>query len=56
MFLEALEILMENGEKIIGDCQAVMEALAECSFIDAEMEDVSGEMEVDCGADPEADR
>ena len=49
MFLEALGILIENREEIIGDCRAVMEALAECGSIDAEMEAVSDEMEVTAG-------
>lgn len=49
LFLEALGILMENREEIIGDCRAVMEALADCGSIDAEMEAVSDEMEVTAG-------
>jgi len=38
LFLEALGILMENREEIIGDCRAVMETLADCGSIDTEME------------------
>lgn len=49
MFLEVLGILMENWEKVIGDCRAVMKALADCGSIDAEMEAVSDEMEVAAG-------
>ncbi len=49
LFLEALGILMENRETVIGDCRAVMEALADCSAIDAELEAVSSEMEVTAG-------
>ncbi len=49
LFLEALGILMENHETIIGDCRAVMEALADYGSIDAEMEAVSDEMEVTAG-------
>ena len=49
LFLEALGILMENRETIIGDRRAVMEALADCGSIDAEMEPVSDEMEVTAG-------
>lgn len=40
---------MENHETIIGDCRAVMEALADYGSIDAEMEAVSDEMEVTAG-------
>jgi len=40
---------MENRETIIGDCRAVMEALADCSAIDAELEAVSSEMEATAG-------
>ncbi len=40
---------MENREEIIGDCRAVMEALADCDPIDSEMEAVSDEMEVTAG-------
>jgi len=36
---------MEDREEIIGDCRAVMEALADCGFIDTEMEAFSDEME-----------
>lgn len=49
LFLEAAGILMEKREEIIGDCRAVMEALADCGFIDTEMETVSSEMEVTAG-------
>ena len=40
---------MENREEIIGDCRAVMEALADCGSIDTEMEAVSDEMAVTAG-------
>ena len=36
LFLEALGILMENREEIIGDCRAVLEVPADCGSIDAE--------------------
>ena len=49
LFLEALGILMEDREEVIADCRAVMEALADCGPIDAEMEAVSDEMEVTAG-------
>lgn len=49
LFLEALDILMENQEEVIGDCRAVMEELADCSAIDAELEAVSREKEVTGG-------
>lgn len=49
MFLEALGILMGNREEIIGEFRAVMEALANCGSIDAEMEAVSNEMKVTAG-------
>ena len=49
LFLEAVGILMEKREEIIGDCRAVMEALADCGSIDTEMEAVSSEMEVTAG-------
>ncbi|MCI8528065.1 MAG: hypothetical protein HFH82_02755 [Lachnospiraceae bacterium] len=49
MFLGVLGILMEKGAKVIGDCRAVMEALADCGPIDSEMEAVSDEMEVTAG-------
>ena len=40
---------MADRETVIADCRAVMEALADCSSIDAEMEAVSDEMEVTAG-------
>ena len=40
---------MENREEVIGDCRAVMDALADCGSIDTEMEAVSSEMEVTAG-------
>ncbi len=40
---------MEKREEVIGDCRAVMEALADCGSIDTEMEAVSSEMEVTAG-------
>jgi len=40
---------MENREEVIGDCRAVMEALADSSAIDAELEAVSREKEVTAG-------
>lgn len=40
---------MENREEIIGDCRAVMEAMADCGSVDAEMEAVSDGMEVAAG-------
>ena len=49
LFLEVLGILMENREEVIGDCRAVMEALADSSAIDAELEAVSREKEVTAG-------
>ena len=49
LFLEALGILMGNREEVIGDCRAVMEALADSSAIDAELEAVSREKEVTAG-------
>ena len=49
LFLEALGILMENREEVIGDCRAVMDVLADCGSIDTEMEAVSSEMEVTAG-------
>ena len=49
LFLEALGILMADRETVIADCRAVMEALADCGSIDAEMEAVSDEMEVIAG-------
>lgn len=47
--MEAAGILMEKREEVIGDCRAVMEALADCGSIDTEMEAVSSEMEVTAG-------
>ena len=49
LFLEAAGVLMEKREEVIGDCRAVMEALADCGSIDTEMEAVSSEMEVTAG-------
>lgn len=49
LFLEAVGILMVDREMVIADCRAVMEALADCGPIDAEMEAVSDEMEVTAG-------
>ena len=40
---------MENRDEIIGDCRAVMEAVADCGSINAAKEAVSDEMEVDAG-------
>lgn len=40
---------MADRETVIADCRAVMEALADCSSIDAEMGTVSDEMEVTAG-------
>ncbi len=40
---------MENQETVIGNCGAVMDALADCGAIDFEMEAVSSEMEVTAG-------
>lgn len=40
---------MADRETVIADCRAVMEALADCGSIDAEMEAVSDEMEVTAG-------
>ncbi len=40
---------LEKREEIIGDCRAVMEALADCGSIDTEMEAVSSDMEVTAG-------
>lgn len=37
---------MENRDELIGDCRAVMEALADSSAIEAELEAVSREKEV----------
>ena len=42
-------ILMENREEAIGDCRAVMDALADSSAIEAELEAVSREKEVTAG-------
>ena len=49
LFLEALGILMENREEVIGDCRAVMDVLADSSAIEAELEAVSREKEVTAG-------
>lgn len=49
LFQKAASILMEKREEVIGDCRAVMEALADCGSIDTEMEAVSSEMEVTIG-------
>ena len=51
LFLEAVGILilMENREEAIGDCRAVMDALADSSAIEAELEAVIGEKEVTVG-------
>ncbi len=40
---------MENREEVIGDCRAVMDALADSSAIEAELEAVSREKEVTAG-------
>ena len=40
---------MEDRETVIADCRAVMEALTDCSRIDGEAEEVSGETEVVAG-------
>lgn len=49
LFLEALGILMEDRETAIADCRAVMDALTDCSRIDGEAEEVSGEMKIVAG-------
>ncbi len=49
LFLEALGILMENREEVIGDCRAVMDVLADSSAIEADLEAVSREKEVTAG-------
>lgn len=40
---------MEDRETAIADCRAVMDALTDCSRIDGEAEEVSGEMEIVAG-------
>lgn len=46
LFFEAFSIRMENREKVIGDCRAVMEELADCSAIDAELKAVRRKKEM----------
>lgn len=49
MFKETLGILMGSREEVIGDCREVMDALADSSAIEAELEAVSREKEVTAG-------